>query len=87
MAQVSFKSAKYHRNGTAGAGYYSVRFTFGRISLRAIVFDADEHIAIMDDDDSSWRYEDFATELRAFVASPLCASWCWPSQCPANDAA
>ena len=67
------ESVRYHRNGVAGAGYFAVRLRVpderGWRSLGAIVFDAAEHVAIMDDDGNSWRCEDFEADLRAFVES------------------
>lgn len=68
------QSAAYHRNGSFGAGYHSLRFRAhvdGQWqSLGAIVFDQAEHVAIMDDDGASWRCEEFEPQLRAFIASP-----------------
>jgi hypothetical protein len=66
----------YHRNGVCGAGYYAARVRFrgdGRIyrNVLAIVFDQEAHIAIVTPDgETSFRYEDFADELRAFIESP-----------------
>ena len=65
----------YHRNGVFGAGYYAGRAEW-RVDgecfkVMFAAFDADEHIAIMGDDDvsTSYRYEDFATGLRKFINS------------------
>lgn len=65
----------YHRNGVHGAGYYAGRAEW-RVDEQAFhviftAFDRDEHIAILADGDvaTSFRYEDFAKPLRAFIAS------------------
>jgi hypothetical protein len=65
----------YHRNGCCGAGYYAARAEWridGQVfRVIATVFDADEHIAILADGDisTSFRYEDFAANLRKFINS------------------
>lgn len=72
-----------HRNGVAGAGYYAGRAqwtpedeTF-RVIFTAFISQDDEvpeahgHIAIMQDGDVgvSFRFEDFASDLRKFICS------------------
>lgn len=86
-------SARYHRNGVAGAGYVTVRFRAhvdGRWrALGAVVFDRADHVAILDDDGHSWRCEDFQGELRAFIHSPQGERMIWGDYalCPtANEA-
>lgn len=46
--------------------------------MRAIVFHEPEHIAILDDEGRSYRYEDYADELRAFVESPDAQQMAFP---------
>lgn len=84
---LRFTACQHHRNGSWGAGYFAVRMEFrvGREKCfaTAIVFEAAEHIAILADEPgrgvaTSYRYEDFETELRAFVASPAAQAMCWP---------
>lgn len=85
-AEITFLDARYHRNGVAGAGYYSIRMRCAGVDLGAIVFDQADHVAILDDEGDSWRCEDFQTEVRAFIASPTCHDLCWPDQrVAAND--
>lgn len=72
-------AASYHRNGSFGAGFHTVHLAHRGHVLRAVVFDAAEHVAVLDEDGESYRAEDFEPALRAFVASPLCARLCWPS--------
>src|SRR5688572_1574808 len=65
----------YHRNGSFGAGYHAGRAEWragGQVfKVMFTAFEADEHIAILGDNDvmTSYRYEDFAKELRKFVNS------------------
>lgn len=79
-------SATYHRNGSTGAGYYTLRLQLGDVRLAAIVFDAAEHVAVLDDSGASWRCEDFEPALRQFIDSDECRSMCWPMQFAANRA-
>lgn len=76
-------SATFHRNGSFGAGYYTVRFRHfheGRwVQLGAVMFDAAEHCAILDAAGRSWRCEDFEADLRRFVDSPTGQAMVWPS--------
>ena len=69
-------SCKYHRNGVAGAGFYAFRLSWRadgrRYTGSAIVFDAAEHIAVVSDQGTGFRCEDFESELRAYIASPAC---------------
>jgi hypothetical protein len=65
----------YHRNGIAGAGYYAGRAEWTpedrTFDVMFAAFDADEHIAIMGNNDvsTSFRYEDFERGLRMFINS------------------
>jgi hypothetical protein len=65
----------YHRNGVFGAGYYAGRAEWTpedeTFDVMFAAFDADEHIAIMGNNDVavSFRYEDFASGLRGFFES------------------
>jgi hypothetical protein len=65
----------YHRNGCFGAGYYAAKATWRvdgeHYDVMAVIFDQEEHIAILGANDisTSFRYEDFATDLRKFVTS------------------
>ena len=80
---AAIEGVEYHRNGVAGAGYYAVRLRFradGRhYRALAIVFEADEHIAITaDDGEISFRYEDFDKPLRTFLATPRGQAMAFP---------
>lgn len=77
---IQFLGIRYHRNGCYGAGFYAVRLRWtwpdeGTFTATAMVFDADEHIGIVPDGEfgpdimTCCLYEDFASELRAYVAS------------------
>ncbi len=86
-------SARYHRNGSFGADYHAILFRHhdGKawVRLGAIVFDAPEHVAILDDTGASWRCEDFEPELRRFIASPCGQQMVWGALAPsavANEA-
>jgi len=81
-------SARYHRNGSFGAGFYAIEFRVGRLHLSAIVFDLQEHVAVVDDEGDSYRCEDFEPALRDFIRSAECNRLCWPTlKLPANDEA
>lgn len=70
----------YHRNGVGGNGFHVVLFTDteGRRML-ATVFQDDGDISVLDRDllaagnirfgENSWRYENYAGELRALVGA------------------
>ena len=73
----------YHRNGVGGAGYYAGRANWVpedkifRVMFAAFIScddeieDAEGHIAIMGDNDveTSFRFEDFGSDLRKFICS------------------
>jgi len=67
------QSCRYHRNGVAGAGFYALRLTWKAdrrtYSGSAIVFDEIGHVAVVADDGTGFRCEDFEDELRTFVDS------------------
>jgi hypothetical protein len=76
MERLIVTELHYHRNGCRGAGYYAGRAEWhvndGDVfQVMFAAFDADEHIAIMGDNDvsTSFRYEDFDRDLRKFIAS------------------
>lgn len=88
-----FNAARYHRNGVAGAGFYAIDMQVREgcmwRTLHAIVFDAADHVAVIDDEGRSWRCEDFEADLRAFIDSPACHRLAWPEQAhliPCNEA-
>jgi IS5 family transposase len=75
-------SLSYHRNGSAGAGYYLARLTWRgdgkKYTGTAIIFDAAEHVAVNADDGTGFRCEDFEAELRAFIESDAGQQMTWP---------
>ena len=61
--------ASYHRNGVAGEGFYACSFMFRDgsrlVPLRAIVFDARGHVAVVSNNlVQRWRGDDFEDALR-----------------------
>ena len=63
-------NARYHRNGVSGEGFYLCEFLYLRgkhtKQMRAVVFDAPGHVAVMSEDiGSRWHGDDFEPALRA----------------------
>lgn len=85
---LKFTDCQFHRNGCAGAGFYAVRMEWrsGRERYRgtAVVFDEDEHIAVIVDGEhgpdlsTKFRYEDFAVDLRTYVETPAAQALAFP---------
>lgn len=67
-------SARYHRNGVAGAGFHACDFALreGRSwrPMTAIVFEAAGHVAVTDlaKPAARWRGDDFEPFLRRLIA-------------------
>jgi hypothetical protein len=75
QAELIVTELHYHRNGCLGAGYCAGRAAWTpedeTFNVMFVAFEADEHIAILGDNDvaTSFRYEDFAANLRKFINS------------------
>lgn len=82
---LQISSVNYHRNGSFGAGYFHLEMAWdcdGR-HLRgfAVAFPLDdqrsEFVAVIDHFGESWRYEDFAEDILAFLATDNCKAMAW----------